>query len=229
MPLGVAFLIWLAKNPEISQSLGLVSAKANLIAYSATDWETYLALSAEIVAAGGFFFFIMAIGWVFGREFVDGTLKDILAVPVPRWSILLAKFSVVAVWCVVISLINFIFSLIMGAIIQLPGGSLNVLLHGSAIFAFTTCLVIGNILPFAFFASIGRGYLLPIGVAVLTLVTANLLMVLGLAEYFPWAVPLLYAQGKSQLSPISYWIVFGTCLAGWVTTYLWWQLADQNR
>ncbi len=49
MPLGIAFLIFVSKNPEISQKLGLVSAKANLIAYSATDWPTYLGLSGQII------------------------------------------------------------------------------------------------------------------------------------------------------------------------------------
>ncbi len=32
LPLGIAFLIFVSKNPEISQKLGLVSAKANLVA-----------------------------------------------------------------------------------------------------------------------------------------------------------------------------------------------------
>ena len=50
MPLGIAFLIFVSKNPEISQKLGLISAKANLIAYSATDWPTYLGLFGLIIA-----------------------------------------------------------------------------------------------------------------------------------------------------------------------------------
>src|SRR3990172_8648329 len=87
MPLGIAFLIFVSKNPEISQKLGLISAKANLIAYSATDWRTYLGLSAMIIAAGGFFLFTFVISWVFGREFADGTLKDMLAVPISRSTI----------------------------------------------------------------------------------------------------------------------------------------------
>jgi hypothetical protein len=37
MPLGIAFLIFVSKNPEISQKLGLISAKANLVAYSVTN------------------------------------------------------------------------------------------------------------------------------------------------------------------------------------------------
>ncbi len=229
MPLGIAFLLFVAKNPEIFQKLGLVTAKANLIEYSATDWPSYLVLFAEITSAGGFFFFVMAISWVFGREFTDGTLKDMLAVPVQRSSILLAKFIVVVAWCAAMAIIIYIFGLVMGAMIRLPGGSFSVILHGSSVTAITVCLVIAVVLPFAFFASVGRGYLLPIGVAVLTLITANLMMVLGWAEYFPWAVPLLFSQGESSLTPISYWIVFVTSLAGMIATYLWWKYADQNR
>ena len=229
MPLGIAFLIFLAKNPEISKKLGLISAKANLIAYSATDWPTYLGLFGEIIAAGGFFLFTFAISWVFGREFADGTLQDLLAVPVQRLSILLAKFIVVAIWSAALSIVIFILGLVMGAMIKLPGGSIHVILQGSALLAITACLVIMVVMPFALFASVGRGYMLPMGVAILSLIMANLVMVVGWGEYFPWAVPLLYAQGKSSLTPISYWIVFLTGLAGMIGTYLWWKLADQSR
>jgi ABC-2 type transport system permease protein len=229
MPLGVAFLIFLAKNPELSRRLGLVSAKANLVAYSATDWPSYLVLFAEIISSGGFFFFILAISWVFGREFADGTLKDMLAVPVQRATILLAKFIVVAIWSAAMAIIILIFGLVIGAIIQLPGGSLGVILHDSTTAAITAVLVIAVVLPFALFASLGLGYLLPMAKAVLTLIMANFLMVAGWAEYFPWAVPILYAQVDSSLTPISYWIVFITSLAGMIATYLWWMYADQNR
>ena len=229
MPLGVALLILLAKNPELSRRLGLISAKANLIAYSATDWSSFLLLFAEIISAGGFFFFILAISWVFGREFADGTLKDMLAVPVQRSSILLAKFTVVAAWCAAMAVIILMFGLAMGAIMRLPGGSVSVILHGTTVTAITICLVIAVVLPFAFFASVGRGYLLPMALSVLSLIMANLIMVVGWAEYFPWAVPILYAQGDGSLTPISYWIVFFTSFAGMIATYLWWKYADQNR
>ena len=229
MPLGIAFLIFVSKNPEISQKLGLISVKANLIAYSATDWPTYLGLFGQIIAAGEFFLLVLAISWVFGREFADGTLKDMLAVPVQRSSILLGKFIVVAVWSAMLTLVIFIAGLVMGAVIKLPGGSIRVILQGSALVLITACLVIAVVMPFALFASVGRGYLLPMGVAVLALMMANVVAIVGWGAYFPWAVPGLYAQGKSSLPPISFWIVFLTGLAGMIATYLWWKYADQNR
>jgi ABC-2 type transport system permease protein len=229
MPLGIAFLLFVSKNPEVSQKLGLISAKANVMAYAATDWPTYLGLYAEIIGAGGLILFILILSWVFGREFTDGTLKDMLAVPVQRLSILLAKFIVAAIWSGVLTIVIFIAGLIMGAILELPGGSLGVVLHGSVLVATTCCLVITVVLPFALFASIGRGYLLPIGIAILTMIMINLVQIIGWGEYFPWAVPVLYAEGKSALSPASYWIVVLTGAAGMLATYLWWKYADQNR
>jgi ABC-2 type transport system permease protein len=229
MPLGIAFLIFVATNPEIARTLGLVGAKANLVAYATTNWPTYLGLQAQMIAAGGFFLFCLIICWVFGREFVDGTLKDMLAVPVPRASIVLAKFVVAAVWSAATALLIFAVSLIAGALMGLPQASPGVLLQGSLTVAVTACLVIVAVLPFALFASIGRGYLLPIGLAVLALMLANLVMVLGWGEYFPWAVPGLYTQDEGSLGPISYLIVILTGVAGMIGTYLWWKYADQNR
>ena len=229
MPLGIAFLIFVSKNPEISKKLGLISAKADLMAYAATDWRTYLGLFGMIIGAGGFVLFVFVISWVFGREFTDGTLKDILAVPVQRSSILLSKFIVVALWSAMLTVVILIGGLVTGAIINLPGGSTGVIFQGSAIMVISACLAIAVVLPFAFFASIGRGYLLPIGVAFLLLIMANVAGLAGWGEYFPWAVPGLYAQANSSLAPISYWIVFLTGLIGMLATYLWWMHADQNR
>jgi ABC-2 type transport system permease protein len=229
MPLGIAFLIFVSKNPEVSQKLGLISAKADLIAYAATDWPAYLGLSGQIVAAGGFLILVFAISWVFGREFADGTLKDMLAIPVQRSNILLAKFIVVAVWSVGLTLVVFIAGLVTGAMLKLPGGSVQVILQYSPLVLITACLVIGVVMPFALFASVGRGYLLPIAVGGLLLMMANLTAIIGWGEYFPYAVPMFYAMGKTQLGPVSYWIVILTGLAGVIATYLWWKYADQNR
>ena len=229
LPLGIAFLIFVARNPEISQKLGLISAKADLLAFSAIDWSDYLNLYGQLIAAGGFILFTLVISWVFGREFADGTLKDLLAVPVQRAGILLAKFIVVAIWCFVLAFVIMIAGLAMAYLVQLPGISTGSILQGGVMMLITVILVILSLSPFALLASVGRGYLLPIGIAVLALMTANLVVIAGWGEYFPWAVPGLYAQGKSPLPTVSYWIVLLTALMGMFGTYLWWKYADQSR
>ncbi len=229
MPVGMTILILMAKNQQIMDRLGLLSAKANLVSYAATDWNSFLMLFGEVISAGGFFFFIIAVSWVFGREFVDGTLKDLLAVPVPRAAIVLAKFSVTAGWSAGIAVVMLLFGLVAGVVLHLPGATPEVIRHGILVLVVTSGLSILVVLPYAFFASLGRGYILPMAMGVLTLITANLLMAVGLAEYFPWAVPLLSAQGTVALKPASYIILLATSIAGMLVTYLWWKLADQNR
>jgi ABC-2 type transport system permease protein len=229
MPLGIAFLIFISKNPAVFQKLGVLSAKANLVAYAAIDWPAYLTFSGQVIAAGEFFLLVLSLSWIFGREFVDGTLKDMLAVPVPRASILLAKCILLVGWSVLLTVVIFIASLAMGLLLGLSGGTSDVIWQGVQLVAITGCLVIGVTMPFALFASVSRGYLLPIGMAILAVMMANLVVVLGWGEIFPWAVPMLYAQGESALTPLSYWIVLLTGLAGMISTYLWWMVADQNR
>jgi ABC-2 type transport system permease protein len=229
VPLGIAFLLFVSRNPDISRKLGLVSTKATLIADTAANWPTYLGMFTQMLAMGGMLLSVLIISWVFGREFSDGTLKDLLAVPVPRASILLAKFIVVAIWFGVLTFLMFGLGMLMGALIQLPGGSASILVDGSIQAASTVCLAIAVMLPFALLASLGRGYLLPIGMLILTLIAANLVAIVVYGEYFPWAIIGLFSQGKEALPPVSFMIVFLTGIAGMVGTYLWWKYADQNR
>ncbi|MGA2505054.1 MAG: ABC transporter permease [Anaerolineales bacterium] len=227
MPLIGALLIFIYKDPQLARQLGLLGTKASLVVGSA-DWTGYLTLMVEFTALGGFFFFCLAISWTFGREFMDGTLKDLLAVPVPRFAIILAKFIVSALWCAALIVETTVVGLVLGAIIRLPGGSVPVILHGTSQLAVAAVMSITLIMPFGFLASVGRGYLLPIGIAILTLILGNLSITLGWGEYFPWAIPALVLQ-EMPITPFSYGLVFLTGLAGVVVTYLWWKYADQNR
>jgi ABC-2 type transport system permease protein len=227
MPLGIAFLIFVARNPQVSQQLGLVSAKADIVAFAATDWPAYLRLYGEMIGAGGLILFTLILSWIFGREFADGTLKDLLAVPVRRASIVLAKYCLAALWAAGMAIVIFLAGLVTGALLHLPGGESRVLLEGTAVAAAASGLAILVTLPVALFASLGRGYLLPFGAAILLMLAANLVQVLGWGEYFPWAVPALFAQGSVPLPAASYWIALLTGLAGVTGTALWWTYADQ--
>jgi ABC-2 type transport system permease protein len=227
MPLIGALLIFIYKDPQLARQLGLLGNKANLVVGSA-DWPGYLILMIEFTALGGFFFFCLAISWIFGREFTDGTVKDLLAVPVPRFTIILAKFISAALWCAALILETSVTGLVLGAVIQLPGGSPTVFLHSAGQLALISIMSIILVMPFGFFASLGRGYLLPIGIAILTMILGNLSITLGWDEYFPWAVPAMLLQG-THLSLFSYALIALTGLAGVVGTYLWWKYADQNR
>jgi ABC-2 type transport system permease protein len=229
MPLGISFLLFVAKNPDISQKLGIVSAKSNLVAYASADWSIYLGLFGQMVAAGGLILSVLIQTWVFGREFADGTVKDILAVPVNRSSILLAKYIVASIWSFLLITIILLATVVMGFLLRLPGDPIGSIAQGAAMGIIVGCLVIISATPMAFFASVGRGYLLPVGITFLLLLLANLIAVIGWGEYFPWGIPSLFAQDRNSLNLISYVIVLLTGLIGIFATDFWWKHADQNR
>ncbi|HMN61782.1 MAG TPA: ABC transporter permease [Anaerolinea sp.] len=230
LPLAAGFMMFVYQNPEVARSMGMISAKANLAGGSA-DWPFYLSVFAQGIAIGGIFLFGLAESWVFGREFSDGTLKDLLAVPVSRGAILLAKFVAAAVWSVILTLLVTTVGLALGALLRLPLGSPAVIGGGVVRILVSALLVMLVVTPVALFASVGRGYLLPLGLIVFFVAIANLIAIAGWGSYFPWTVPSLYADAAKagSLEPVSYWIVLLTGLAGIAATYLWWKQADQSR
>jgi len=83
----------------------------------------------------------------------------------------------------------------------------------------------------AFVAGVGRGYLPPLGWAVLTLAIAQVLGVLGWAAWFPWAVPVLVVgsgPAGQAATGASVAVVVLTALLGLVATVVWWLRAGQT-
>jgi ABC-2 type transport system permease protein len=226
-PLAGGFFMVILKDPEFARRVGLISAKAQLMA-GVADWPTYLELLAQATAIGGLILFSLIGSWVFGREYSDRTLKDLLALPTSRSAIVAAKFIIVALWSAVLVGIITLIGLGVGALVGLPGGSTQLILRGGITIAITAELTIASVTPIIFFASAGRGYLPPMGVAILAVFLAQIVAVAGWGEYFPWSIPALYSQGE-YLGMASYAIMILTVVAGMAATFIWWELADQTH
>ena len=85
----------------------------------------------------------------------------------------------------------------------------------------------------ALFASIGRGYLPPLGWAILALALTQILTALGWADWFPWAIPALVGElAGPNAEPVaihSFVLVLLTFIARVAATLAWWRSADQAR
>lgn len=230
-PLAGGFFMIVLQDPALARRMGMISAKAQIVAGSA-DWPTYLGLLAQAAALGGFMLFSLIAAWVFGREYSDHTLKDLLALPTPRRSIVLAKFVVVGLWALLLTLLIYLLGLVVGTLVGLPPTSMQVMVQGSLTLAGTAGLTILIVTPIAFFAGVGRGYLAPMGAAILLLILAQVVAAAGWGEYFPWAIPALHAgmagPELGQMGPVSYALVLLTALAGIAATAVWWEWADQT-
>lgn len=172
------------------------------------------------------------ISWIFGREYSDRTIKDLLALPTSRNIIVLSKFLLVFLWCLLLAILVFALGLIVGNAVDIPGWSPTIVMQGLSVFFICTILTILLSTPVALFASIGRGYLSPLGFVVLTLVLAQIIAATGYGQFSPWAIPAL-ASGivgskSSTLENVSVIIVLLTSACGLFGTILWWRYADQS-
>src|SRR5512136_2990397 len=81
----------------VAISLGPLGTKADLSGISAT-WPAYFSMLTLVVGMGGMLLLSFIVAYVFGREYAEGTAKNLLALPVGRHWFALAKFVVAAVW-----------------------------------------------------------------------------------------------------------------------------------
>jgi len=77
MALMMGFLMFISKNPELAAKMGLLGTKSSIV--KNVDWPSYLGLLAEMISALGLMGFGFVASWVFGREYSDRTVKDLLA------------------------------------------------------------------------------------------------------------------------------------------------------
>lgn len=226
VPFSGGFFMIVLKDPEMARRVGLISAKAQLT-IGAADWQNYFRFLILAVGAGGVILFGLITDWVFGREYSDRTLKDLLALPTPRSTIVLSKFLIVAAWSSALTVWIYLLTILIGNLLVLPPAPPGYFGHIAIVLTIALGLNLILVTPFALAASIWRGYLPPIGVMILVIVFSQLTNAAGWGEYFPWAITALYVQGE-QLSTVSYSIVILTGIAGLICTLLWWELADHT-
>lgn len=226
IPLAMTLFMIILKYPEKAKTLGIISTKAQLLTAGTASWESFLNLLSQ-AAIGGTVISSFIAAWVFGREYIDKTLKDLLALPTSRATIVVAKFALISLWSFVFSLLAPFAGIVLGLIIKLPGWSYRLMLDSISRYIVVSLLSILLAWAVAFVANIGRSYFPALGFLMFMVVLAQIAQVLGWGEYFPWAVPGLYSiAGPASLSMVSYAIVVLTGLLGVVGTVLWWQYAD---
>jgi ABC-type transport system involved in multi-copper enzyme maturation permease subunit len=216
-PLAIAFSMVILKNPELAKEMGLLTAKAQMT-IGAVDWPTYMQFTGIILAMGGIVLGLMET-FIFGREYAQGTAKNMLTLPIGRSVFVAAKLTVAAVWFTIVAAWLFLESILLGHAIGLSGYSAALVektLAQCGLVLIQT-LLLGS-LP-AWMAILGRGLLAPIGFTIFTLLFIGQLMLhTGWAHLCPWSIPLLTTGAGGAAAPevgAGSWIVLlGTFAVG---------------
>jgi len=231
-PLAIGFFMLILMHPDLAQNMGLLTTKAQLT-IPAADWATYLQFTAIITAVGSFVLGIME-AYIFGREYMQGTAKNLLTLPISRAVFTAAKLIVAAVWYIVVIVVLYLIALIFGLAIGLPGFDPSLVAQniGLVLKLLVQTLLLGS-LP-AWMAVLGRGILAPIGFTIFSsLALGQLFSHTGWGVWCPWAIPLITANAGAPDAPVAgvgSWIVLVVVfIAGALATFFTLDRADNTQ
>jgi ABC-2 type transport system permease protein len=220
-PLGGGLFMWIARDPERATRMGLLGTKADLAGLD-PSWAGYFVMLTQMIGIVGGLVLAVIAAWVFGREYAEGTAKNMLALPVPRARFVLAKLALAATWWIALVVATLVEGAAIAAALHLPGFSPAVLADGVASVALAAA--VGFLLTpvVAWIATLGRGYLPPLGFAMLMLVLGNVFGATGWGRWFPWSIVPLFAgvagPRVETLAPGSLVVIGLTCVAGIAAT-----------
>lgn len=181
-----------AGNEQVLAQLGHLAGE--------TGWPLLTSLVAQVTAAGGLLAFGVALSWMFGREFADGTVGGLFGLPVSRGSIAAAKLLVYAVWVVGVSAALLV--LVVAAGLSLDLGRVDAAVVERLLRQFVLTVLSGALaVPAAWIATLGRGYLPGVAatIGLLTLAQVAVIVDPGSAGWMPIAAPALWALFPEQV------------------------------
>ena len=184
-------------------AIGLVSlARSNMLdgpskdkfamALLGTVGEAHLALETQILAvvmtlAGG-----LLAAWLFGREFVEGTIGSLFGLPTSRRDIAIAKAAIVATWSVVTSAVATGVTLLASWAISPDTMTPGLLRHGAVVFgAGAITGLLG--LPFGWVATVSRGYLAAFATLIGVTAASQMIASIGWGYWVPYVALALWA------------------------------------
>ena len=218
-PLAIALFMWIVREPGRAAQLGLLGTKADLSGITAT-WPSFLSMLTMIVGVGGLLLLAFIVAYVFGREYAEGTAKNMLALPIGREWFVVAKLVVAAVWWLVLVVAVLVEALVIGSALGLPGFSAGLVVSavGNALLAAGIAYLLVPVV--AWITILGRGYMPPLAFAIATLALGDVFTHTGLAPWFPYSIiPLLIGMvGKPVVAlPVGSLVVLALTFAAGVT------------
>lgn len=162
-------------------------------------WNRLVGIAIQITSAAGLLGFGVVMAYVVGREFTDGTISALFALPVTRATIAVAKVIVVLLWTAIVAVC------LIGAIVVIGVVSGNGLPNNSAADRLARMLVLTLMsgalaAPAAWAATLGRSLLPGIAVTIGIIASAQVLVVAGAGAWYPPAAPALWAIDPVSVS-----------------------------
>lgn len=193
------------------------------------DWDGLVAAATQIMGAGGLVGYGVVLAWLFAREFSDGTITGLFALPVPLRAIASAKLVVFLAWAGCVSVLAAVGPLLAGLLLGFGWPDAQVwaaLLRQVALGLFTAVIAT----PVAWIATVTRSLLAGVGATVGMVALTQVSVLAGAGGWMPVAAPALWSLSDgAAVSPaqLAVSVVFGATFAA--LTCLAWQRLQLDR
>lgn len=212
---------------------GVAGGNPDMIAQAGSaaslDWGGLLAGAAQITAAAALLGFGIVLAWMFGREFADGTITGLFALPISRRRIALAKLAVYLLWAMLVSTITVLGVLILGLLIGYGAPDLDAWAAFGRLWALAMFSA-GLAMPVAWIATLTRSLLAGVASTIALIVIAQVGALAGVGGWIPVAAPALWAMSNgADVSPAQLTLTAGFALVFVALTSWSWSRLQLNR
>lgn len=162
-------------------------------------WDRLVGVAIQITSTAGLLGFGVVMAFVVGREFADGTISGLFALPVTRATIAAAKIIVVLAWTAVIAVCLIVAIVAIGFITGNGMPDSDAIDRLARLFVLTV-LSGALAVPAAWAATLGRGLLPGITVTIGIIASAQVLIIAGAGAWYPAVAPALWAIDPTSVS-----------------------------
>lgn len=207
-------------------SPGVVAKLGPLVA--AGGWPGYVNAALQVTAAGSAGACGILLSWTFGREFSEGTVTGLFALPVSRGSIAASKLIVYLAWSVVaavaVTISLFTVGLLAGFGVPEPAD-----LGAAARLPVLVVLTSSVVVPVAWVATLSRGLLGGIAATIALVVSAQVLVFSGAGSWYPPAAPALWALDPTGANTVAVAVAFAVPVVFTGLTLFAWRRLQLDR
>jgi ABC-2 type transport system permease protein len=217
-------------DPQVGAKLGASGGAFTQAAAQGlyrANWENYLRFNFQGIAGSwGLLVFGLIVAYVFGREYSEGTAKNMLTLPIRREWFALAKMSVVALWVLALTLLSVVLQVVSALLLDLPGFSWAIVRDCLGKSLLVSLLIFLTLPVVAVFSTLGKGYLPPMGFTITMMLMGTGLAMSKLAPWFPWNMPTAFVGASwlpipmEKLQPGSWLVAAATFVLG-MAVLLW--------
>jgi ABC-2 type transport system permease protein len=190
------------KRSSLPLWTGLIVLMAPLFAHEFTKsvpgvhvtWAAFMRIGPALLASWyGTVLFGLVTAYVFGREYSEGTAKEMLTLPIRRECFVAAKTAILVAWLLGLTLLSVAVQAGGAAIVGIDGASWAVATECLGVSLKAALLIFATLPVVALLAMRGKGYLAPLAYSGVAATLGLGLAEAGWTRWFPWSMQMTVA------------------------------------